>query len=265
MTLPVDPAERHRAVAAGFTERVGAVTDWDAPSPVAAWKTRDVVRHLVESFPSFLEHGAGSRWTTDRTPTRIRSRRGRCTATPCRRCWTIPRRPRRCSTTGTSARYRCPRLSTASTPTTSSCTPGTSPGAPASTTGWTPTRARTCSPAWSRWRTCWPPRVGTARRVAVPDDADAQTRLLGLMDATPPGLPGAPGASQAILRPCARSRGSPPPLLRSPSSVAGRWRPPVSRRRTTPPVTQISALAAHGADDRWLMTAAWRSSVAPPW
>jgi len=59
MALPVDPAERHRKVAAGFTERVRAVTDWDAPSPVPAWKTRDVVRHLVEWFPSFLEHGAG--------------------------------------------------------------------------------------------------------------------------------------------------------------------------------------------------------------
>ncbi len=59
MALPVDPAERHREVAAGFTERVRAVTDWDAPSPVPAWKTRDVVRHLVEWFPSFLEHGAG--------------------------------------------------------------------------------------------------------------------------------------------------------------------------------------------------------------
>ena len=59
MTLPVDPAERHREVAAGFTDRVRAVTDWDAPSPVAAWRTRDVVRHLVEWFPSFLEHGAG--------------------------------------------------------------------------------------------------------------------------------------------------------------------------------------------------------------
>ncbi|HET6966808.1 MAG TPA: TIGR03086 family protein, partial [Ornithinibacter sp.] len=59
MALPVDPAERHREVAAGFTNRVRAVEDWDAPSPVAAWRTRDGVRHLVEWFPSFLEHGAG--------------------------------------------------------------------------------------------------------------------------------------------------------------------------------------------------------------
>jgi len=59
MPLPTEPAERHRAIAAGFSERVRAVTDWDAPSPVPDWATRDVVRHLVEWFPSFLEHGAG--------------------------------------------------------------------------------------------------------------------------------------------------------------------------------------------------------------
>ena len=59
MTLPTEPAERHRQVAAGFSSRVEAVADWDAPCPVAAWATRDVVRHLVEWLPSFLEHGAG--------------------------------------------------------------------------------------------------------------------------------------------------------------------------------------------------------------
>jgi uncharacterized protein (TIGR03086 family) len=59
MALPTDPAERHREIAGGFTTRVRAVTDWDAPSPVAEWATRDVVRHLVEWFPSFLQRGAG--------------------------------------------------------------------------------------------------------------------------------------------------------------------------------------------------------------
>jgi len=59
MTLPTEPAERHRQVAAGFSSRVEAVADWDGPCPVAAWATRDVVRHLVEWLPSFLEHGAG--------------------------------------------------------------------------------------------------------------------------------------------------------------------------------------------------------------
>jgi uncharacterized protein (TIGR03086 family) len=59
MTLPSDPAERHRSIAGTFSERARQVTDWDAPSPVPQWATRDVVRHLVEWFPGFLENGAG--------------------------------------------------------------------------------------------------------------------------------------------------------------------------------------------------------------
>jgi uncharacterized protein (TIGR03086 family) len=55
----MDPAEEHRWVAAGFTERVTGAVDWDAPAPVEGWAARDVVRHLVEWFPSFLEAGAG--------------------------------------------------------------------------------------------------------------------------------------------------------------------------------------------------------------
>jgi len=55
------PAERHRRVAAGFTDRVRAAKSWDAPAPVAGWTARDVVRHLVEWFPGFLAAGAGVR------------------------------------------------------------------------------------------------------------------------------------------------------------------------------------------------------------
>ena len=55
MALPVDPAERHREVAAGFTERVRAVADWDAPSPVAAWQVHsDAVQELLDD-PSTAE------------------------------------------------------------------------------------------------------------------------------------------------------------------------------------------------------------------
>lgn len=54
-----DPATFHRDVAAGFTSRVVATTDWDAPAPVPGWTARDVVGHLVEWFPGFLEGGAG--------------------------------------------------------------------------------------------------------------------------------------------------------------------------------------------------------------
>ena len=54
-------AEEHRTIAAGFTARVdGAAPDsWDNEAPVEGWVARDVVRHLVEWFPSFLKAGAG--------------------------------------------------------------------------------------------------------------------------------------------------------------------------------------------------------------
>jgi uncharacterized protein (TIGR03086 family) len=55
------PAEEHRVVAGVFTDRVRGTTDWDAPAPVDGWTARDVVRHLVEWFPAFLEGGAGER------------------------------------------------------------------------------------------------------------------------------------------------------------------------------------------------------------
>lgn len=60
MTLPTAPADEHRAIAGAFTERVRGVADggWDAPSPVADWRARDVVRHLVEWFPAFLADGS---------------------------------------------------------------------------------------------------------------------------------------------------------------------------------------------------------------
>lgn len=53
------PAERHRAVAWTFGDRVRGVHDWEALAPVAGWTARDVVRHLVEWFPGFLASGAG--------------------------------------------------------------------------------------------------------------------------------------------------------------------------------------------------------------
>lgn len=52
------PARRHRQIAAGFTDRVHGTRHWDAPSPVADWTARDVVRHLVEWLPSFLAASA---------------------------------------------------------------------------------------------------------------------------------------------------------------------------------------------------------------
>ena len=57
--VDTEPAAFHRAIAGRFTAIVKGVTDWDAPSPVAEWTARDVVRHLTDWFPGFLAHGAG--------------------------------------------------------------------------------------------------------------------------------------------------------------------------------------------------------------
>ncbi len=59
MALSEQPAERHRQVAGVFTARVRETPDWDAPAPVQGWTARDVVRHLTDWFPGFLSSGAG--------------------------------------------------------------------------------------------------------------------------------------------------------------------------------------------------------------
>lgn len=55
------PAADHRAVAGTFTALVNsaAAEAWDQQSPVPEWRARDVVGHLVEWLPGFLESGAG--------------------------------------------------------------------------------------------------------------------------------------------------------------------------------------------------------------
>ncbi|WP_051105555.1 TIGR03086 family metal-binding protein [Parafrankia discariae] len=53
------PAERHRRVAAVFTERVLGTGDWNVPTPVEGWAARDVVRHLCGWFPDFLAASGG--------------------------------------------------------------------------------------------------------------------------------------------------------------------------------------------------------------
>ncbi len=59
MAVSEAPAPRHRQIAAVFTDRVRGTGDWDAPAPVAGWVARDVVRHLTDWFPGFLAAGAG--------------------------------------------------------------------------------------------------------------------------------------------------------------------------------------------------------------
>ncbi|MET0928169.1 MAG: TIGR03086 family metal-binding protein [Aeromicrobium sp.] len=51
------PAERHRAYAGTFSDRVAGVEDWDVPTPVEDWVARDVVDHLVTWLPGFLAGG----------------------------------------------------------------------------------------------------------------------------------------------------------------------------------------------------------------
>lgn len=56
-----NPAEEHRRIAGAFTQTVEntAPAAWDAPAPPEGWVARDVVRHLVEWFPAFLEGSVG--------------------------------------------------------------------------------------------------------------------------------------------------------------------------------------------------------------
>ena len=48
------PAERHRILADRFLAVADGVQDWDAPTPVKEWTTRDVVEHLAW-LPGMLE------------------------------------------------------------------------------------------------------------------------------------------------------------------------------------------------------------------
>ncbi|MDP2293220.1 MAG: maleylpyruvate isomerase family mycothiol-dependent enzyme [Actinomycetota bacterium] len=55
--IPAEPAERHRAIAATFAQVVAGVADWAAPTPVAEWTAIDVLDHLVEWPVGFLAGG----------------------------------------------------------------------------------------------------------------------------------------------------------------------------------------------------------------
>jgi len=63
MTEASGPSSNHRATAGRFGELVRSAPDgcWDGPSPVAAWRARDVVGHLVDWLPALLKGGAGVR------------------------------------------------------------------------------------------------------------------------------------------------------------------------------------------------------------
>jgi uncharacterized protein (TIGR03086 family) len=56
-----DAAKRYAKIADAFTERVRAVPPnaWDNPAPCDGWVARDVVKHLVEWVPGFCQSFAG--------------------------------------------------------------------------------------------------------------------------------------------------------------------------------------------------------------
>ena len=58
MSTSPSPAEEYAEIEQ-LTRLVEGTTDWDAPSPVADWSARDVVRHLVDWFPAFVSGGDG--------------------------------------------------------------------------------------------------------------------------------------------------------------------------------------------------------------
>jgi uncharacterized protein (TIGR03086 family) len=53
------PADEFRAIAGRFSAVVAGVVDWSSPTPVPEWRARDVVGHLAGWFPSFLANGSG--------------------------------------------------------------------------------------------------------------------------------------------------------------------------------------------------------------
>lgn len=53
----IEVADRHRRYADLFGVRAAGTTDWDAQTPVAAWRARDVVAHLVDWSTAFLAAG----------------------------------------------------------------------------------------------------------------------------------------------------------------------------------------------------------------
>jgi uncharacterized protein (TIGR03086 family) len=59
--VPTDAADRFRSVAAAFTDRADGVPAgaWEDAAPCEGWVARDVVRHMVEWMPAFLESAGG--------------------------------------------------------------------------------------------------------------------------------------------------------------------------------------------------------------
>lgn len=59
---------RSPAASARSSRGVPDAATWDHPAPVAGWTARDVVRHLLDWFPGFLQAGAGTALPADPSP-----------------------------------------------------------------------------------------------------------------------------------------------------------------------------------------------------
>ena len=185
MTLPADPAERHRAVTAGFTARVQGAVRLGRARPgarLAGPGRRRPSGRVVPGLPDERDR-AGAR-PRSRRRRRTRWPPGRCTPTRCSGCSTGRTRPPP-SDTRWWGRCRCRKRSTGSTRPTSSCTPGTWPAPPARTSGST---RQTCADLLAGMEPIEELLRSSGQygpRVPVPDDADVQTRLLGFIGRDP--------------------------------------------------------------------------------
>ncbi|UUZ44188.1 maleylpyruvate isomerase N-terminal domain-containing protein [Janibacter limosus] len=50
--------DRYRSAASSFSDKVAGTHDWDAPTPVAEWRARDVVGHLTTRLPALVSSGS---------------------------------------------------------------------------------------------------------------------------------------------------------------------------------------------------------------
>jgi uncharacterized protein (TIGR03086 family) len=66
--LTAEPARRHELIADDFARRVHGTRDWSAPAPVAGWTACDVVAHLVEWLPAFVQGGSDVPWPSVPSP-----------------------------------------------------------------------------------------------------------------------------------------------------------------------------------------------------
>jgi uncharacterized protein (TIGR03086 family) len=60
-SVPSDIVRRYGVVADGFGRRVRQVTPgkWNADTPCDGWTSRDIIGHLVDWVPAFVESGSG--------------------------------------------------------------------------------------------------------------------------------------------------------------------------------------------------------------